>query len=433
MSALTATLCITAVSISAIQEKFKTAEANSNYEINFSSNRNKLTSEESKSGTAIVKTDLGSEYSIDYSNISGSISSFWQSFNENSSFSTSLCKERIHNNAFFGMKVAKFVFSEVGKKFIIYFSKDGSFSTNYSRNFVTKSGDNLIEFEGYPHYFKFEAVDPVDIVSLNISYTCDSSFDDSWDVSHGVKPTINDDTIFYGLYPKTIVSPSKEAELLSKLIEKATLLNIENKMPFWFENEYYVKDVCNSYRTEYYFSDGTKAVSGETFYFKCEPVVWNVCSMSDNKYTLDCSFTAYCHRYNDTANNQYVNSELRTWLNNDYYNTAFFLNSNKIEETNLSEIGELKDKIWVGSQNEYSEDWERYQNIKAKQCSDFAICNGAFMSTDSKYKRNSRYWTRTSYRSSGYAMTISYKGALLSDIVTDIACGIAPAITLKIN
>ena len=92
------------------------------------------------------------------------------------------------------------------------------------------------------------------------------------------------------------------------------------------DGNYYAKCTENACETGYTYSDGTtvaKASASSTKYFRVEPIKWRVLnpSASGNKILVAESILT-AHRFDDDSNN-YKNSEIRAYLNDDFLNAAF--------------------------------------------------------------------------------------------------------------
>ena len=156
-------------------------------------------------------------------------------------------------------------------------------------------------------------------------------------VYYGEFPILSEDgeTLTCGLYPQTNVN---DPDLVTALNELTTP---ESNGYYFYNRYYYAKVSASPCSTAYKFDNGTEIVSGTTYWFKCEPIVWNVLSNNSGEYYILSSvlLDSHCY-YNSTSNrtidgktvypNNYEYSDIRTWLNNDFYNSAFALGNTHI-------------------------------------------------------------------------------------------------------
>lgn len=130
--------------------------------------------------------------------------------------------------------------------------------------------------------------------------------------------------ILFGQYPQTI---------------KAAGVTIKGDTPD--ENGYYigsdgakyVKAVADPSGSGYTFSDDTAVTSGSAYCFKVEPIRWRILSESNGKALIVCDSIIANHCFNGkttttengTTNygSNYKDSDIRTWLNGEFYNAAF--------------------------------------------------------------------------------------------------------------
>ena len=120
-----------------------------------------------------------------------------------------------------------------------------------------------------------------------------------------------------GKYPQTIVSDSIIIANLNKI-------NITNELGYLeYNGEEYAKVICNPYWDNHIpFSDGSKAVKNEIRYFKVEPIKWRVIATENNMATLICEYVIESQIFDEKSCN-YELSNIRNWLNNDFYNKTF--------------------------------------------------------------------------------------------------------------
>ncbi len=261
-------------------------------------------------------------------------------------------------------------------------------------------------------------------------------------------------TVTYGLYPQTHVS---DASLLSVLDTRTA---DERNGWLLYEGSYYFKKISSPLGTNYTFRDGTAIISGANDWFKCEPIEWKILSSDNGTYCLVSTVLLDAHRFNENysgknaegyyANND-KNSEIRFWLNNDFYNTAFFLDSSYIQTTEVDNSAAVTpssndgtyvcentyDKIYLLSEQDlrntsYFPDF--YLSSYCKP-TDYAKANGArFYNEDASrcYYGNVSYWTRSPITGDGYATIKYYDGNGYPCDVDHSIC-VRPAMTIRIS
>ena len=271
------------------------------------------------------------------------------------------------------------------------------------------------------------------------------------------------DTITYGSYPQSKVTDSD----LTAKIEAAG----ENEA--WVDYNYYVgtgdwydgnmkpvegmmlyKDIVysgNKYRAvkinQYhpYWTGGTSSTShtyqyengyytGNVYYFKYEPLTWRVLDPSEGyimcNHIIDSQAYQNFFYYNGSeyynskgcANyaSDWVTSSLRQWLNNDFYNTAFSAEEkeqigtshleNKSTYSSTYDSADTYDKIFPISYYDAINSVYAFNELNRQmKGTDYAKCQGLWVSTSSSYNGNSWWWLR-SPGSSDLATEVFYDG-----------------------
>ena len=267
------------------------------------------------------------------------------------------------------------------------------------------------------------------------------------EVSLGFNPTLSEDktTILYGLYPQTHVSDET-------LITTLNTLQPTTNNWYLYEGSYYCKETANVFKGESYtFDDGTAIVNGTEYWFKCEPISWDVLSNDGVTYYLVATklldTQSFYNSYNNRNNNgqvvyanNYEHSDVRAWLNNYFYNTAFILNNVFVKESELDNSANTSD----ASNNKYScantldkvflPTYEDYLNqnygfesnggtvSKSRECktTEYARVRGAwYNNTNAQLKYNGTYWTRTATSEFSYCAWNVNSGGFLSTYAVD--------------
>ena len=292
------------------------------------------------------------------------------------------------------------------------------------------------------------------------------------------------DTIQFGNYPQTKVS---ETTALKNAANAATwrsygyyigtgnhdgLMQPGNWMQFadfFVGNTKYRAVKFTQYRpwntssissTEKTKQDENGYVPNTTYYFKYEPLSWHVLS---GKFLL-CEYVIDAQAYQNMiwekpyyqyyqspdatvyANN-YTESSIRAWLNNDFYETAFTdaQKANIVEkklshgcgwDTNYSSE-DTTDKIFMLSYSDavngtygFSTNTAEFSADKAKntQGTDYAKCQGLSVND----KGNSGWWLRSPGREAGSAEAVTADGVIShSFTVNTVSEGVRPACILS--
>lgn len=211
-------------------------------------------------------------------------------------------------------------------------------------------------------------------------------------------------------------------------------------------------------------SDGASyAKAGDGFY-KVMPIKWRILEEKNGEAFLLADKILAAHRF-DKSNNNYERSEIRAWLNKNFYGQAFneeqkklILRSevdNSARSTNPNSeatafnsgnndyaCANTQDNVFLLSEQEvtaaaygFSSSYSDYDTARCKQNTDYAKCQGAWTSTDGYYKGNGYWWLRSpGYdRSSGARFVRNYGYAASDVIVLSTLHGVVPALKIKLS
>ncbi len=246
-------------------------------------------------------------------------------------------------------------------------------------------------------------------------YTKAEEQEEEWEKNHGVTPVLSSDkkTITYGLYPQTVVSDAALAKELN------SLTTTESNGWYLYNKEYYAKLSAQPHNFDGIydrFNNGQPIVRSKTYWFKCEPITWNVLSKDDNGYFAVSSLVLAYYYYEGAMSNNYHDSEIRAWLNNTFYNSAFALGNKYIQTTtvdnsasttdsssNIYDCENTEDKVFLPSYKDYINGEYGFglttnsSNTRECKTTDYARADGVYSSIESKYSHNGVYWTRSPY------------------------------------
>ena len=126
-----------------------------------------------------------------------------------------------------------------------------------------------------------------------------------------------------------------------------------------------------------------------------QPIEWQVLAKENNKMLVISRYGLDAKRF-DSSSNVWSNSEIRKWLNGDFYNEAFSEQEKKsINLSNLSDVG-TSDNVFLLSREEAE---KYFSNNAERRCkaTEYAVKNGAHVA-DSSYGDNAGYshcWLRS--------------------------------------
>lgn len=213
--------------------------------------------------------------------------------------------------------------------------------------------------------------------------------------------------------------------------------------------------------------DDNGYLTKEIYWFKYEPLTWTVLSKNENDKTafLLCdSIIDAQYYYSSTGTrknptryaNNYQHSDIRTWLNETFFDTAFTdSQKSKIKTTKvnngLTSTGynansyvceTTEDKIFLPSRAEmtnsqygFSSNYADYDTARQKKPTAYAKALGAWQSSDKKYANNGTWWLRTpSGTSSAAAHSIGENGYIYGNHGTVPLSnrGVVPAMNIKL-
>ena len=297
----------------------------------------------------------------------------------------------------------------------------------------------------------------VEKVSKDATYTATFFEYIQDDSKPGISPTLNSkNEIEYGFYPQTNVNDLTTTNQLN------TLSPNENGW-YFYNGEYYVKETAKIYNTESYkFDNGTSIVEGTDYWFKCETIKWKILKEADGNLTLLSTKLLDATNYYDSFetrtidsktvySNNYKESNIREFLNNDFYNEAFNLGNDNVldtlvvNEASTTNNNENKyvcenttDKVFLLTYQDYiSADYGFESNVEVKsetreaKTTDYARARGAFCNVNQNY--TGAYWTRTPSSEYDYCTyNINSTGFVSEYVVLSTEYCIRPSISINI-
>ena len=287
-----------------------------------------------------------------------------------------------------------------------------------------------------------------------------------WDKAHGVVPVVSEDnkTLTYGLYPQTVVD---DAELITEL-EK--IESPEENGFYLYNDDYYYKKLARPFYSVNSpgegvivyqdFDNGEHIVAGENYWFKCEPISWNIIDSDpeNGSYQLiseklidsqDYNFTEYSRTIDGkliSANNYYYSS-VRQWLTGEFFDTAFYLRNEEIQSTLVDNSSEstgkadnpnicqdTSDKVYLPSVKETRELFKNTDFGSGIITTDFSRILNVCYSLDENVLYCADYWTRSPCDASKKDVYRAKSTGYINDCgVMVVSNAIRPCINIKIK
>ncbi len=307
---------------------------------------------------------------------------------------------------------------------------------------------------------------------------------------HGIKGgnyCRHDKTIYFGSYPQTKVTDN---DITTALKNMAGRLPTSSYSANWTSYGYYISGSVRNfmwyideeyngekyrgvYFTSYrpYFTNGISSADNSwqddngyrtstVYWFRYDPIKWTILDESNGKALILADLALdnqqyYRENYSglQTRNgrsvyaNDYVESDIRKWLNETFYNVAFNdLQKALIEITaidnkttgyntntyNSNQIN-TEDKIFLLSYKDVFKTSAYFNSMAAmqKKNTDYAKSQGCYARTDSGH---CGWWLRSpNYSSSNSAYFVFYVGGLSSNGVYNTSDGVVPALTIRLG
>lgn len=254
------------------------------------------------------------------------------------------------------------------------------------------------------------------------------------------------DYIYFGSYPQTLKSESVTIDESTQTLDGYYLGS---------DGALYAKVVADPCYDGYTFSTGESVVEGITYYFKVEPIKWRILSEGGGEALILCE-SIIANKAYDTYDYNYANSDVRAWLNAEFYNTAFTtLQQSLIKTTEVDNSASTTgsstnpyacentfDKVFLMSYQEmlnpdygFSTSSSTYDTARRRQTTDYSGATGAWMYPDTSYYGNGDWWLRSPYAYYGYnASFVDYRGYVNNYIhVYCVNIGVVPALNIQLG
>ena len=279
-----------------------------------------------------------------------------------------------------------------------------------------------------------------------------------------IKAVFEKTHIYFGEYPQRYVGHETNVDFAGSTKDERGYYLASN-------NAYYAQITANKYRDgRKYFTSGHIIVTGVKYQFKVEPIKWRILSENNGTLFLLSENALDNPAFDKLKLNDYDTSNIRTWLNNDFYNIAF--NSTEKQKILTTEVdnsaksanpygkpnefdnggnyGSLIntfDKVFLlsveeatnpnyGFNSEYS---ARDFTLRQKYATDYAMARGvAYKDTgwtiENGHGLVNYWWLRSAVPASPYVRTVSgqYGEIRESGYTHNTTGGVVPAIRIQL-
>lgn len=247
------------------------------------------------------------------------------------------------------------------------------------------------------------------------------------------------ETLEFGYYPQTVVSDASLIETLNGLntVDQNGYYSFEEKL---YEKKTSIVSIGTS-PSYNKFTNGDYISNNTEYWFVVEPIVWRILEKTDDSYLLMSDKLIDAKLYGQT--NNYENSLIRQWLNDDFYNKAFIDNKASIQNTevvnyiegNVNSCSNTFDNVFLPSKfdmlnPEYgfsSSIALTYFPERIAESTDYTRISNLIIENDC----HSRYCTRTPDENSGDVYSVQSSGAVVPDTILQFTFGVRPMIKIS--
>ena len=131
---------------------------------------------------------------------------------------------------------------------------------------------------------------------------------------------LNDNELTFGLYPQHYIFDND-------LIAILETLSPNEQHYYEYDGNLYEKCQAKytiSHESDNWFDNDEKVINGNYYWFKVEPIIWEVINEDEEGYLVISKDLIDASIYDDHNSNNYKESYLRSWLNNEFLNKAFY-------------------------------------------------------------------------------------------------------------
>ena len=268
----------------------------------------------------------------------------------------------------------------------------------------------------------------------------------------------------FGSYPQTHIND----QIMINKLNGLTLTNARGYYELQGKQYAKISATPNSYgpQSNYVYSTGEKLVYHKSEWFEVEPIKWRILEVTDGEYMLlsemilDVSMYYHDINSNRTVDNKriyannYEYSDIRYFLNNDFYNGAFTKSdktfivksiidnsaNTTFESSNIYACSDTNDNVFILSYQDivntsylFSTEYDTDDFYRVAKVTDYAKARGIYYNNSYELKDTGYWWLRSPSYYVDYrvdAITSSGKASYIYD-TDDDEIGVRPSIILR--
>ena len=219
--------------------------------------------------------------------------------------------------------------------------------------------------------------------------------------STGTEYYIEDKFLVFGEYPQSVKADSVTIED-----------TVANDRGYYkgSDGAYYQKLTATPYNKEYKFSNGQKVESGKEYYFKVEPIKWDILDNTGEKLFVASNKVLDKHEFGKSTNS-YADSDVAEFLNEDFFLQAFngyksdvmmhVTIDNSVASTGYEENGyacrDTREKLFLLSYKEVHTEYLGFHADATRMgtATDYLIAQGVEINTHMVYYGATDYMLRS--------------------------------------
>lgn len=272
----------------------------------------------------------------------------------------------------------------------------------------------------------------------SLSYLDERYIPSIFEQNNAVYPIANGIDFIYGIYPQTVVNDDTLIEALEALDQTA----IDSRNGWYLYNgRYYTYITTNPVSNEIKYHNDNIIPSNAKNWFKCEPIWWTTLENNGNIYLL-ANQVLDVQKF-DRENNSYMDSDIRAWLDKDFYGSAFALGNQFIKPTLVNDNFDPDHPSDKDYNKVFLPSYMNYTNSAYGFDPSYSAKDNSRLGRTTDYVRASHcnlreyfaaYFTRTpTPDTTNNAYMINDEGQIYGLTVADDRTGTRPAITISFD